>query len=337
MDASLFRTAMPSVTDVYTDLNGLQNLKNEENNDAALKKVAQQFESMFISMLMKNMRAANDVFSEGNIFDTQEVKFYRDMHDNQLSLTLAHGEGIGIADAMYRQMTENNRSSRPRQIFDATGHDAARIANVNSPIAVQLQSDSAEKVQTKSATQPVSELASNLANTSNDEQRYQLAQTPADFVQKVLPSARLAAEKLDIDAEALVAQSALETGWGAKVFAGDDGKPSFNLFNIKAGSQWQGDAVYKNSLEFLGGKFTSVASRFRAYSSIEDSFQDFTQFILNSDRYLGAVKTASSGMDFIQKIHSAGYATDPEYSAKVASVYERVKSIVAAGLDLVEP
>ncbi len=341
MDTSSFRTALPSVTDVYTDLNGLQNLKNEENNDEALKKVSQQFESMFISMLMKNMRAANDVFSEGNMFDTQEVKFYRDMHDNQLSLTLAHSGGFGIAEAMYRQMTEDKSGSKLQQNSEGGKYDVSNIPVTRAEMPVDRSLLNTQKRGVLS-----SEPNSDSINTSNNvdvrekgqqsENRHQLANSPQDFVEKVLPSAKLAAEKLDIDAEILVAQSALETGWGAKVFAGEDGTPTFNLFNIKAGSQWDGDAVYKNSLEFLGGQFTNVASKFRSYASIEESFQDFSDFILNSDRYQGAVDTASSGIDFIKKIHSAGYATDPNYSEKVNSVYQRVKSMIAGGVSLSE-
>jgi flagellar protein FlgJ len=343
MDTYSFRSSMPSVTDVYTDLSGLQNLKNEENNEAALKKVAQQFESMFISMLMKNMRAANDVFSEGNMFDTQEVKFYRDMHDNQLSLTLAHGQGFGIADAMYRQLSAGKGLSESKGIVDLSRTSITALTEmsegraidvlpnqVNSILSKALNADVASE-QDKQAADAVN--FATKAQASSDEQlsdnRYSLAASPQEFVEKVLPSARIAADKLDVDAEVLVAQSALETGWGAKIFADQNGAPTFNLFNIKASSQWQGDTVYKNSLEFLGGQFANVASKFRSYSSVEESFQDFSNFILSSERYQGAVQTAADGLDFIKKIHSAGYATDPQYVEKIASVYERVKSMIA--------
>lgn len=328
MDTYSLRTAMPSVTDVYTDLNGLQNLKNEDNRDEALKKVSQQFESMFINMLMKNMRAANDVFSEGNMFDTQEVKFYRDMHDHQLSLSLSHSEGFGIAEVMYRQLTESKTQTRSRQIFDELAVKATHALKAND-----VSSENNTAAENFTASQASASASVNEASTgASDTQRHQIATTPLEFVQKVLPSAKIAAEKLDVDAETLVAQSALETGWGSKVFADQDGTPTFNLFNIKADTRWQGDSVLKHSLEYLGGKFTNIASNFRSYESIEDSFQDFSEFILNSERYQDAVNTAKNGMDFIDKIHSAGYATDPNYSEKINSVYQRIKAMVASGL-----
>ena len=105
--SSLTKLPSMAVTDVYTDLSGLQQLQSEENQDAALKKIAQQFESLFINMMLKNMRSANAVFEQDSMFNSNEMKFYRDMYDHQLSLTLAHGNGIGIADAMYRQLSRS--------------------------------------------------------------------------------------------------------------------------------------------------------------------------------------------------------------------------------------
>ena len=319
------RSSAPAVTDVYTNLNGLQNLKVEKDNELALRKVSEQFESMFINMLMKNMRSANQVFSEGNMFDSQESQFYRDMYDHQLSLSLAHGRGFGIADAMYRQLSQSygeGNGPKTRSISIAPGElrvapqivDNA-VLGMNQPAAISSESTN----QTG-------------ANLSNDHviasDRSKIASSPEDFIIKVFDGATKAAKELGVEREILIAQAALETGWGQKVFAQSNGESTYNLFNIKADQRWQGESVVKNTLEYLGGQFSTVAAKFRSYDSIQQSFEDFTQFIKNGERYLPTLETTSGGIDFIQGIHQAGYATDPEYVEKISSVYDRIRSFL---------
>ncbi len=310
MNADFAKAGMVSVTDVYTDLHGMQALRSEKNSEAALKKVAQQFESMFISMLLKNMRAANQVFSEGNLFDSQESQFYRDMHDSQLALTLAHGRGFGIAEAMYRQLSRSygrNTAEPTREIQQ----------QVSLPPMLNAGAI-AEEVKL-----PVQVVAKPTV-----EEKSELASTPTEFVNNLRRAAKTAARLLGVEEGILIAQAALETGWGRHIIAKEDGKSSFNLFNIKADRRWQGESVEKNTLEYLGGKLTNMAANFRAYDSIEESFKDFTQFIRTSDRYKNAVKDGDPALGFIKNIHQAGYATDPDYVEKIASVYQRVKSIL---------
>lgn len=323
MNSDWMRSASPTVTDVYTDLHGLQNLKIEKDNEQALRKVSQQFESMFINMLLKNMRAANQVFSKGNMFDSQESQFYRDMHDHQLALSLAHGRGFGVADAMYRQLS---------QAYGAGDTPRTREVQVNPSDVYKPDFGSADqdfRGELGGATAQDIQTSENEGLGSTPNLRSSIASSPEDFIQKVFDGATKAADTLGVEREVLIAQAALETGWGDKVFARENGDSSFNLFNIKADSRWQGESVAKQTLEFLGGKFTVVADKFRSYESIQDSFEDFTKFIQSSERYLPVLGAAKGGLDFIEGIHKAGYATDPNYVDKVASVYERVKSFVA--------
>lgn len=312
MDTSAFsRSALPSVTDVYTDLSGLQNLKAEQDDEVALKKVAQQFESMFINMLLKNMRAANAVFSEGNMFDSNESKFYRDMHDNQLALSLAHDGGFGIADSMYRQLSRTANNGPDRQIEK---DPVPSVANNEIPAIEELPS---APIDSKDALQKQSK-----------QRHSSIAADPEDFIAKVLPAAEQAAKVLGLDKAILIAQSALETGWGSKVLNNANGEPSFNLFNIKADGRWQGESLATDTLEFLGGQFRSVSSKFRSYSSIADSFNDFAHFIKSGERYREALEKVEDGEQFVKKLHQAGYATDPNYSNKILDVYQRVSKVV---------
>ena len=95
---------------VFTDLNGLQSIRSlsKDDQDAAMQKVAQQFESMFISMMMKSMRDASDVFSEDSLFNSPETDFYQSMYDDQMALSLASGQGTGLAEVIHRQLMAQN-------------------------------------------------------------------------------------------------------------------------------------------------------------------------------------------------------------------------------------
>lgn len=304
--SSLLPPTLPSA-DVYTDLNSLQNIKNTENKDEALKKVAQQFESIFVNQMLKSMREANAVFEEDSLFNSQESNFYRDMHDQQLALTLSHGRGMGVADALYRQLS---------------GQKYGNTEPVNTSVA----NYQASRVNT--ATQYYS--ANNLSVASPHGQRGAMAASPDEFIQKMLPSATQAAEKLGVDPEVLIAQAALETGWGEKVIADRNGEPSNNVFNIKAHNGWQGRAVSADTLEFANGKFEKERAAFRQYSSIEESVNDYVSFIQDNPRYQSVATGNKTAEEYIQGITQAGYATDPAYASKVLSVLERVADKVKA-------
>lgn len=296
--SSITNSTPPSVDTArptsYLDLNGIQSIRQSENQDEALRKVAEQFESMFISLMLKNMRSANAVFEEDSIFKSNESDFYRDMHDNQLALTMANGRGLGIADALYRQMNQNYGNA-------------------------ELDSGSEN---------PVSVDSSNLG-TNKISDRVAIANDERDFVNKVLPHAVDAAKKIGVDPLALIAQSALETGWGKQVLADDMGRSSNNLFNIKTGSSWQGSELSKSSLEYKNGVLGKEYSTFRQYENIADSFEDYASFITEQDRYSKNLHAQQSSEDYIKQLHSAGYATDPNYSKKVISVLHRVETIVS--------
>ncbi len=296
-----------SVTDVYTNLHGLQGIKREANDEVALKKVAQQFESMFISMMMKNMRAANAVFEKDSLFNSQEGRFYRDLLDQQQALTMAHGKGLGIAEALYRQMSRDY--GRPQA-------DSAPVLR-NTPIAFQAMPKD----------EPISRSETIIDHNSKKNTRVSLADSPEDFIAKIAPYAKRAAEKLGIDKAILMAQAALETGWGKYVLANNQGESSNNLFNIKRGESWKNDSVKQTTLEYEGGLIKQENAEFRVYESITQSFDDFIQFITGNERYKNAVN-ANDDETFIKELHIAGYATDPKYSDKVLSVYKKINTLV---------
>jgi flagellar rod assembly protein/muramidase FlgJ len=154
-----------------------------------------------------------------------------------------------------------------------------------------------------------------------------LATDAADFVRQLWPHAQQAARELGVDAKTLIAHAALETGWGRFVPCNPDGSCSFNLFGIKASGRWQGAATVVNTLEYEGGVAVKKRESFRAYDSPADSFRDYAAFIKNSPRYQSALGTGADAATFASALQNGGYATDPNYAAKLASVASRLNAM----------
>ncbi len=254
-------------TDAYVDFSSLATLKYEAQSGSAstLRQVAGQFESLFAHMLFKSMRSAS--LGDG-LFDSKESKFFRDMFDQQLSVELTKGRGLGLAELMVRQLKHVVRQSPPAQVGSGA-----------------------------------------------------IAQSARDFVQKLLPMAKKAAESIKTDPKALLAQAALETGWGKKVIEQSTGDSSFNLFGIKADRSWHGEKVAIQTLEVLDGTPTKIMAPFRVYKNIEHAFSDYANFLKTNPRYADALGQ-SSPKKFVQALHQAGYATDPKYSDKIISILD---------------
>ncbi|WP_339067729.1 flagellar assembly peptidoglycan hydrolase FlgJ [Teredinibacter turnerae] len=307
--------------DAYTDLNSLQKLKITEDKDEALRKVAEQFESMFLNMMLKSMRDANAVFEKDSMFNSSESNFYRDMYDQQLSLTLSQRNGgIGIADTLYRQMARRYEKEIAPVGGEASLSELKRSIRPNPAAGVPPSNVSTPNVSTSSVS------------TSNDSAgtRIPLSQSPEEFVATVLPAVQKAADKLDVPVSVLAAQSALETGWGNSVLAHSDGRSTFNIFNIKADDRWQGDSVELRSLEFNGSSFVPQKSRFRSYESLAAAVDDYVAFIKNNPRYQQALAASADGQRYIEELAEAGYATDPAYAEKIMHTHERVATELAS-------
>ena len=305
-----------SATDVYTNLHGLQSIKNQGDTDQALRKVAQQFESLFVSMMLKNMRAANSVFEKDSLFDSNESRFYRDLHDQQFALSLSHGRGLGIAEVLYRQLSWDHGT----QASAGAGNDSRQM---------EARTLLSENGLVQGLEPPVASVDSLAKSSKIEDQRFSLADTPLEFVRKIAPHAKKYAEKLGLDHLLLVAQSALETGWGKYMLADRQGESSNNLFNIKRGSDWEKDTTEKVTVEYKNGLVTREKAEFRVYDNLEESFADYIDLVLGSERYQTAVKHSHDNLAYIHALQEAGYATDPSYAEKVMSVMGRVVNLVS--------
>lgn len=140
--------------------------------------------------------------------------------------------------------------------------------------------------------------------------------SPEAFVRSIWPQARQTARELGVSAKALVAQAALETGWGRRLVGGDK---SHNLFGIKSSANWRGAKVESATHEFVDGKRQNQRAQFRAYDSVQQSFADYARLMRN-DRYSGAIAAGDDANRFASALQKAGYATDPSYAAKISAI-----------------
>jgi len=303
------------MTPTYTDFSGFNTMRAEARVDpqASLKKVAKQFEGIFVQMMMKSMRDA----SMGDpIFDSDQSNLYRDMYDKQIALNMSEGKGIGLADALVRQLSgRDNPLNQPPANVSFTRPDSLsaeqNIGNKLPPREMNIRS-----------AMPV--VASSEIPTTDKGQIEKLRfNSPDDFTQYILPYAEEAAEELGVSPLVLVAQAALETGWGKAITRHQDGTSSFNLFNIKADNRWDGERVVKSTLEYDNGQAKYEKAAFRSYDSYADSFDDYVDFLRSNNRYGDALQHQGDSQLFIKGLHKAGYATDPNYSDKVLNIYER--------------
>jgi len=330
----------------YNDFSGLQNLKSSSNKDSreGIKAVAEQFESLFISMMLKSMRDANKGFSEGNILSSNETEFYQEMFDSQISVSLAgsSGGGIGLAEVIERQMLESkglaidpsgstttpmHLSDYPRQSFpmyrsaalDEALQDVDRALSASTYEGGTAQGTD---LDSDSINQAI-EIGADKVKSYEDSKSLPITfESPQAFVDTLAPIARKVEADTGISAKLMLAQSALETGWGQKPIVGADGAPSFNLFGIKANAAWQGESTDILTTEFYQGVAVKQRDQFRAYSSYRDSFADYANFLKTNPRYEQALAVKDQPLAFAQALQDSGYATDPEYADKIGRILD---------------
>lgn len=290
------------------DVQSLNTLRQgaQQNDREALEETAKHFEAIFVQMMLKSMRAAEDVLADENSpFNSQEVKFYRDMHDQQLATNMSSSGSIGLAELIVQQLDPQGSNVMPANLIRSDGN----LSTINdfSRAKVSLAQNSVLEPQR--------------ATTAQIPQKRPGFDSPEEFVRNLLPIAEQAAEKIGLDPKAMVAQAAVETGWGQYLIHSGDGQNSHNLFGVKASRGWQGDKNYVDTLEFEGGTAQKTKAAFRAYGSFEESMNDYIQFLQSSPRYQQALQKADDPATYFSELQKSGYATDPAYAEKVMSVY----------------
>ena len=390
----------------YSDLNRLNQLKvgADKNSDANMRKVAQEFESLFLNEMLKSMRSATEALGKDNPLNTPAAKQYQEMYDQQLAVSMSReGGGIGLADVLMRQMQKNKpveaqaatlqgpaadvplkkvdvpteiaagtqaegplgRSNGQRPLWayrvavpeGASAHtndmelmNQRRIAlpsKLTDRLLAGILPSNQVVAEAKSAPLRNSAADDNVINStarsfavpSGRMQVYgrAIAQPPLapakkafssqdEFVATMLPMAKAAAARIGVDPKYLVAQAALETGWGKSVMRAEDGSSSHNLFGIKAGQSWQGGQARAITSEFRDGAMVKETAQFRSYSSYQDSFHDLVTLLQSHDRYKEVVKSADNPEQFVRELQKAGYATDPDYASKISQIAKNMNS-----------
>ncbi|WP_422382180.1 flagellar assembly peptidoglycan hydrolase FlgJ [Marinicellulosiphila megalodicopiae] len=310
---------------VYNDLAGLNSLKTQSKSDedGALQQVAKQFESMFVNMMLSSMRQANEVLGKDSMFNSQETDFYQDMYDEQLSLTLSQQGGFGVADVLYEQL--KSKASSPEDLASIqlnTIDEANQGFNLGDNSIRTLNDKDYKGLDHYKHLNPLDIFINKpkLGKTDSTAQEYHEKRTidsPMDFVKTLWPMAKDAAENLNINPKILLAQAALETGWGQKIFNNNDGEISFNLFGIKSKDSWEGKTAEVMTHEYENGIKKNVMDEFRVYDNFSESFKDYVEFIKGSERYQNALANPNQ---YIENIQQSGYATDPNYSQKIRAI-----------------
>lgn len=311
---------------VFTDFSGLAKLRYQAKSasDESLEAVAKQFESIFTNMMLKSMRQA----SLGDpIFDSSQTKFYQDLFDQQLAIQLSDNGSIGLVDVIVRQLKQslpdNERSAGEQKGLPPLETPPGIGVPTHLPINVQdfaPRSDSKQENKRFATEQGLDNENVLAARVKEINQYHKPFTDPVDFVHRLWDFAKQAAAKLSVAPEAILAQAALETGWGKHIIQAQNGELSHNLFAIKADTRWSGKDVVTGTLEFQNGVMQREQARFRAYASFSESFEDYVDFLRSNPRYRSALSVGNNGEEFISQLQRAGYATDPEYASKIRSI-----------------
>ncbi len=294
------------------DVQGVDALRRtvRSSPDEGLKQVSRQFEALFMNMVLKSMREATP---ESGLLDSQSEKVYLSMLDQQLSQSLS-GRGLGLAEAMLAQL----RHSMAAGQGDTDAEDGPKAMPLPPPIATR----------SGAAAAPVRSAPVDLSIYQSGEERPSPAAVASlqghvdSFVARMGPSARAASAASGVPAPLILAQAALESGWGKREIRAEDGSQSFNLFGIKADRGWKGPTVEISTTEYVDGEPQKVRAKFRAYASYDEAFADYAKFITRNPRYANVLATDDPARA-AHGLQRAGYATDPQYGHKLVRIMQK--------------
>jgi len=291
--------------------------------EEGLKQVSRQFEALFMNMVLKSMREATP---SSGLLENRDEKVYLSMLDQQLAQNLS-GRGVGLAEAMLAQLSRASASGAESE----DGMEAMPLAPRGGGFALTPQSG----IPLGSA--PSSPVPARAPAASVDLSIYQRnSERPAtataavaslqgnvdSFVQRMGGSAQVASAASGVPAPLILAQAALESGWGKREIRADDGTQSFNLFGIKADRSWKGPVVETTTTEYVDGEPQRMRAKFRAYASYDEAFTDYAKFITRNPRYAN-VLAADTPAEAAHGLQKAGYATDPQYGQKLVRIMQK--------------
>ncbi|EPZ8122878.1 flagellar assembly peptidoglycan hydrolase FlgJ [Yersinia enterocolitica] len=291
------------------DVRSLDALKREvkSNSQEGIKEAAKQMEGMFIQMMLKSMRDAS--FKDG-LMHSQASDMFTSMYDQQLSQNIADQSKMGFADMMIKQM----------------GGETTAVQSIpgTAPAPYSLNMGLIKRQHIAPMAAPKNERET-VAFTDRTEKN-------THFISRMLGPAIAAAKKSGIPHQLIIAQAALESGWGNKEIATTNGKPSHNIFGIKATPDWKGATTEITTTEYINGSAQKVKAVFRVYPSYSEALSDYTSLLMNNPRYQNVAQSPSPE-HAAHALQSGGYATDPSYAKKLISIIQQVKGNINQGLN----
>ena len=286
----------PTSRGLAADAQSLGNLKAAAGSSSpeAIKETAKQFESLFMRELLKSMRQAT---MKSGMLDSPGADLGTDLLDQQFAVQMS-GQPGGLSEMIEQQLTRQMGGK-----VDALAA-ANKLANLDA---------APMRAGTANASSRVTDVGRAPSAPTNSQ---------ADFVRKHSEAANAVEKASGIPASYMLGQAGHETGWGKSEIKHPGGAASFNLFGIKAGAGWTGKVAEITTTEYVNGVAEKKVAKFRAYASYEDSFKDYARLISDSPRYAKVKAQVQTGTGsahaFASGLQKAGYATDPDYAAKLS-------------------
>jgi len=291
--------ALSTSAGLAMDTQSLGQLKAQasQSPDKALKAAAQQFEAVFMNMMLKSMREATP---QDGMMDSDQSRMFTGMLDQQLTQSMS-SRGIGLAEMMVKQLSRSGQAGLP--------------ATELNPLTSVLNEQAVRLTPQSSILSPVSVSVPSAFNAS----------TQQDFVNRMLPHALQASRTTGVPPHLILGQAALESGWGKREILMPDGTNSYNLFGIKAGAGWNGKVAETMTTEYKNGVASKQVEKFRAYSSYTEAFEDYSKMLSSNPRYASVMQQGGNTVGMARALQDSGYATDPKYADKLVSVIRQMK------------
>ena len=281
--------------------------------DKALKTVSQQFETVFMTMMLKSMR---DATPQDGMFDNEQTKMFTGMLDQQLAQNMST-RGVGLADIIAKQLS---RAVIPGVTGTTPAQDPAKLPGKMplKPLGHVHGSASAISAPQSAAANTSAINGVPSAYSENFQQ---------GFVQRMTPYAVQASQETGVSAPLMMGQAALESGWGRREIHLPDGSNSYNLFGIKATGNWNGKVAEVTTTEYKDGIPHKQVEKFRAYGSYAEAFNDYAKTLSTNPRYASVVQQGQGAPAAAQALQRAGYATDPNYAEKLVKVMSKINTL----------
>jgi peptidoglycan hydrolase FlgJ len=310
-NSNALNTGMDLSNRFALDVQGFDAMRAQASTQSpqAIKAAAKQFDAVFTQMMLKSMREATP--SESPL-DSHDGDSFTGMMDQQLAQQMSN-KGIGVADAMLKQLLRNAGAST-----DGSDSNAGTLATLNAlgkaygnaAANGSLSKDQVAYGDNSALTPPL--------RGSGDSPKID------SFVDKLAASAQQASSDTGIPARFIIGQAALESGWGKKEIKNRDGSTSYNVFGIKATSDWTGKTVSTTTTEYINGQPHKVVEKFRAYDSYKDAMTDYANVLKSNPRYASVMSASRDAEGFAKGMQRAGYATDPHYAKKLMSIMQKI-------------